>query len=44
MQQYIESFITNALFEDIGNGDVTSLATINKEQTGEAVFYVPLLP
>jgi nicotinate-nucleotide pyrophosphorylase (carboxylating) len=40
MQQYIESFITNALFEDIGNGDVTSLATINKEQTGEAVFYV----
>jgi len=40
MQQYIESFITNALFEDIGIGDITSLATINKDQTGEAVFYV----
>jgi nicotinate-nucleotide pyrophosphorylase (carboxylating) len=36
----INLFITNALSEDIGIGDVTSLATIKKEQTGEAVFYV----
>lgn len=36
----VNLFITNALSEDIGYGDVTSLATIKKEQTGKAVFYV----
>jgi len=36
----INLFITNALSEDIGIGDITSLATIKKEQTGKAVFYV----
>jgi len=36
----VNLFITNALSEDIGNGDITSLATLKKEQTGKAVFYV----
>jgi len=36
----VNLFITNALSEDIGNGDITSLATIKKEQTGEAICYV----
>lgn len=36
----IKLFITNALSEDIGDGDITSLATIKKEQTGEAICYV----
>ena len=36
----IKLFISNALSEDIGTGDVTSLATINKEQKGEAICYV----
>lgn len=36
----VNLFISNALSEDIGKGDVTSLATIKKEQTGKAVFYV----
>ena len=40
MLKDIDLFIINALSEDIGIGDITSLATINKEQTGEAVFYV----
>ncbi|MCF8321083.1 MAG: carboxylating nicotinate-nucleotide diphosphorylase [Flavobacterium sp.] len=40
MEIDIKSFITNALSEDIGNGDVTSLATINLEQTGEAIFNI----
>ena len=40
MEIDIKSFITNALSEDIGIGDVTSLATIDKEQVGEAVCYV----
>ena len=40
MPEDIKLFITTALSEDIGNGDITSLATINKEQIGEAVFYV----
>jgi nicotinate-nucleotide pyrophosphorylase (carboxylating) len=36
----VNLFITNALSEDIGNGDITSLATLKKEQSGKAVFYV----
>ena len=40
MLKDIDSFITTALIEDIGNGDITSLATIDKEQKGEAVCYV----
>ena len=36
----INLFISSALSEDIGNGDVTSLATINLEQTGEAIFNI----
>ena len=31
MLKNIDLFITNALTEDIGIGDITSLATINKE-------------
>lgn len=40
MLKDIDSFITTALIEDIGDGDITSLATIDKEQKGEAVCYV----
>jgi nicotinate-nucleotide pyrophosphorylase (carboxylating) len=40
MQEDIKLFITNALLEDIGMGDITSLATINKDQKGEAICYV----
>ena len=40
MLKDIDSFITTALIEDIGNGDITSLAIIDKEQKGEAVCYV----
>jgi nicotinate-nucleotide pyrophosphorylase (carboxylating) len=40
MLKDIDLFITNALNEDIGIGDITSLATINKEQIGEAICYV----
>lgn len=36
----LKLFISNALSEDIGTGDVTSLATINKKQKGEAICYV----
>ena len=36
----INLFISSALSEDIGNGDVTSLATINIEQNGEAIFNI----
>ena len=36
----LKLFISNALSEDIGTGDVTSLATINKVQKGEAICYV----
>jgi len=39
-QQDINIFIINALSEDIGSGDITSLATIDANQTGEAVCYV----
>jgi nicotinate-nucleotide pyrophosphorylase (carboxylating) len=40
MLKDINLFISTALSEDIGNGDVTSLATIKKEQIGEAIFIV----
>lgn len=40
MEIDVKSFINNALSEDIGIGDITSLATISKEQVGEAVCYV----
>jgi nicotinate-nucleotide pyrophosphorylase (carboxylating) len=40
MLQDINLFITNALLEDIGSGDITSLATINVNQSGTAIFYV----
>lgn len=38
--QKINEFIKTALAEDIGTGDVTTLATIYPEESGEAVFYV----
>jgi nicotinate-nucleotide pyrophosphorylase (carboxylating) len=40
MQDAINLFIQQALAEDIGNGDITSLATVSKEQKGEAICYV----
>lgn len=40
MQQDISLFIKNALSEDIGNGDITSIATIPDGQIGEAICYV----
>lgn len=39
-QQIIHSFITNALAEDIGDGDHTSLATIPDNTTGKAKLLV----
>ncbi len=36
----IDRFIDDALAEDIGAGDLTSLATIKKGQSGTALFYV----
>lgn len=36
----IDSFIKQALFEDIGDGDFTTLCTIPKDAKGEAVFLV----
>lgn len=36
----IKLFISNALSEDLGNGDITSLATINEGQKGDAICYV----
>jgi nicotinate-nucleotide pyrophosphorylase (carboxylating) len=38
--QRLDRFIDDALAEDIGAGDLTSLATIKKGQTGTALFYV----
>lgn len=38
--QTLDRFIDDALAEDIGAGDLTSLATIKKGQTGSALFYV----
>ena len=40
MQQDINLFIQNALAEDIGTGDITTLATIPEHQIGEAVCFV----
>ncbi len=40
MQQKINEFIQNALAEDIGNGDMTTLATIPKNNNSEAICYV----
>jgi nicotinate-nucleotide pyrophosphorylase (carboxylating) len=40
MQDAINLFIQQALAEDIGNGDITTLATVPKEQTGQAICYV----
>ena len=40
MQDAINLFIQQALAEDIGNGDITTLATISKDQKGEAICYV----
>jgi nicotinate-nucleotide pyrophosphorylase (carboxylating) len=39
-QQIIHSFITNALAEDVGDGDHTSLATIPDNTTGKAKLLV----
>jgi len=39
-QKVINYFIQQALAEDIGNGDITTLATIHESKTGEAVCYV----
>jgi nicotinate-nucleotide pyrophosphorylase (carboxylating) len=40
MQEVINLFIKQALAEDIGNGDITTLATLSIEQKGEAICYV----
>jgi nicotinate-nucleotide pyrophosphorylase (carboxylating) len=40
MQASINLFIQQALAEDIGNGDLTSLATISSAQKGQAICYV----
>jgi nicotinate-nucleotide pyrophosphorylase (carboxylating) len=36
----ITLFIQDALTEDIGSGDITTLATVSNSQTGEAICYV----
>lgn len=40
MQDAINLFIQQALAEDIGNGDITTLATVSMDQKGEAICYV----
>lgn len=40
MQEAINLFIAQALEEDIGNGDITTLATVRQDQKGEAIYYV----
>ena len=40
MQNAINLFIKQALAEDIGNGDITTLATVSMNQKGEAICYV----
>ena len=40
MQDAINLFIEQALDEDIANGDITTLATVPKDQIGEAICYV----
>lgn len=36
----LNQFIENALLEDIGQGDITTLATISEKQIGTAVFHM----
>jgi nicotinate-nucleotide pyrophosphorylase (carboxylating) len=36
----LNEFIENALAEDIGSGDITTMATIDEKQMGRAVFHV----
>jgi nicotinate-nucleotide pyrophosphorylase (carboxylating) len=36
----LNQFIENALAEDIGSGDITTMATIEEKQIGRAVFHV----
>jgi nicotinate-nucleotide pyrophosphorylase (carboxylating) len=36
----LNQFIENALAEDIGSGDITTMATIDEKQMGRAVFHV----
>lgn len=38
MQQAIKLFIQNALAEDIGAGDITTLATIPENEIGVAIY------
>ena len=40
MQDAINLFIEQALAEDIANGDITTIATVPKDQIGEAICYV----
>jgi nicotinate-nucleotide pyrophosphorylase (carboxylating) len=40
MQDAINLFIQQALAEDIGNGDITTLATVSENLKGEAICYV----
>jgi nicotinate-nucleotide pyrophosphorylase (carboxylating) len=40
MTDALETFILNALNEDIGSGDITTLATISPDQIGKATFLV----
>lgn len=40
MQEVINLFIEQALKEDIGIGDITTLATVPHDQKGEAICYV----
>jgi nicotinate-nucleotide pyrophosphorylase (carboxylating) len=40
MQEVINQFIEQALKEDIGMGDITTLATVPYNQKGEAICYV----
>ena len=40
MQNAINLFIQQALIEDIGIGDITTLATVPQNQKGEAICYV----
>ena len=40
MQDAINLFIEQALAEDIANGDITTIATVSKDQIGEAICYV----
>ena len=40
IQDAINLFIEQALAEDIANGDITTIATVPKDQIGEAICYV----